>query len=359
MTTARPPRGWLVGLRDVAQAAGVSTATVSRVVNTPHLVSAVLRDRVEAVTLKLGWVPHAAARAMTTRRSGAIGAVFPTLSHGDFARAAEALQGALSARGYTLLLACSHYDPAGEYAQVRQFIERGVDAIALVGNVHLAETTALLEARRVPFVNTFNYDTNTPRDHTVPAIGPNNHSAMHKLTRYLLNLGHRRFGMIAQSTHHNDRAAARLQGVRDALAEEGLSVRPQHFVEGQWGIGEGRNLFARIIANSPRLTAIICGNAYLAVGAVLEALDRNIKLPGELSIVGYDDVEIMQELQVPITTLRVRSDEVGRRAADWLIAALANEPAPAELECDVEIVVRASSGPVPPGFLTFHSRTAV
>ncbi len=332
-----------VGLRDVARAAGVSTATVSRVMNSPALVSPALRDRVEAVTLRLGWVPHAAARTLATRRSGAIGAVFPTLSHGDFARAAEALQGALTERGYTLFLACSHYDPDAEHALVRQFVERGVDALVLVGNAHKPETTALLEGRGVPFVNTFNHDASS----TEPTIGPDNRLAMARLTRHLLSLGHRRFGMIAQSTRSNDRAAARLQGVRDALSEVGLSIRPQHFTEGQWSIAEGKALFGRIVEAAPRPTAVICGNAYLAVGAVLEAARRAIALPGDMSVVGYDDVEIMRELPVPVTTLRVRSDEVGRRAAAFLVAALEGRPADVAMECEVEIVSRASSGPAP------------
>jgi LacI family transcriptional regulator len=120
-----------VGLRHVAKVAGVSTATVSRAVNTPGLVSPELRNRIAAVVRELGWVPHGAARALTTRRSGAIGAVFPTLSHGDFARAAEALQDELTANGYTLLLACSQYDLEQEQRLVRQFVERGVDAISM------------------------------------------------------------------------------------------------------------------------------------------------------------------------------------------------------------------------------------
>lgn len=331
-----------VGLRDVARAAGVSTATVSRAMNMPQLVSAALRERVAAAARELGWVPHGAARALATRRSGAIGAVFPTLSHGDFARAAEALQGELTARGYTLLLACSHYDLHQEHRLVRQFVESGVDAVVLVGNTHEPEMMELLTRRGVPYVTTFNHD---PRQGH--SIGPDNRKAMHRLTKYLLARGHRRFGVIAQSVENNDRATARLQGVRDALAEAGLSVRPQHFAEGRWSIAEGRALFGRITAKRPWPTAVICGNAYLAVGAVMEALHRGLALPDDLSIVGYDDVEIMRELPVPVTTLRVRSDEVGRRAAAYLVAAIDGTQADIELECEAEIIERASSGRVP------------
>jgi len=248
------------------------------------------------------------------------------------------LQGELSAHGYTLLLACSQYDLAQEYRLVRQFVERGVDAIALVGTTHEAEPTALLDRQRVPYVNTFNYTARRRAN----SVGPDNRKAMR-----LLAQGHRRFGVIAQSVQNNDRATARLQGIKDALAEAGLAIRPNHFTEGRWSIAEGRALFSSIIARKPWPTAIICGNAYLAVGAVLEALSRGIALPGDMSIVGYDDVEIMRELPVPITTLRVRSDEVGRRTARYLIAAINGRPVDIEPECDVEIVERASSGPAP------------
>ena len=285
-------------------------------------------------------MPHGAARALATRRSGVIGAVFPTLSHGDFARAAEALQGELAAHGYTLLLACSQYDPVQEYLLVRQFVESGVDAIALVGTTHAPELTELLARCRVPYVNTFNYD---PLQR-VDCVGPDNRKAMRALTNHLISQGHRRFGVIAQSGRNNDRATARLQGICDALADAGLSIRQNHLVEGRWSIAEGRALFGTIIARKPWPTAIICGNAYLAVGAVLEALSRDIKLPDDLSIVGYDDVEIMRELPVPITTLRVRSDDVGRRAANYLIAAINGQRTDVALECDVEIVERLSSG---------------
>ena len=125
------------------------------------------------------------------------------------------------------------------------------------------------------------------------------------MTDYLADLGHVRFGVIAQSTRNNDRASARLDGIRDALAMRGLAVRPQHFAIGEWSIAEGRSLFQQVIAADPRPTAIICGNAHLTVGALLEALAMGLKVPEELSIVGYDDIEIMSHLPVPLTTVRV------------------------------------------------------
>lgn len=330
-----------VGLRDVARVAGVSTATVSRAMNNPETVSEELRARIASVVDHLGWVPHGAARALATRRTGTIGAVFPSFTHGDFARAIQALQHELSQAGYTLLLACSEYNPKQEYEQVRKLIERGVDAIALVGEAHDVNVSTLIEKNNIPSVNTFVYNATTHGT----CVGPDNRKALYRLTNYLIDLGHRNFGVVAQTAENNDRAQARLDGIRDALAEKSIAIQPRHFAQGRWGINEGRQLFRRILESKPWPTAVICGNAYLSVGAVLESQAMGIKVPAEMSIVGYDDIEMMSELPVPITTVRVLSDEVGRRAARLLIAKLENKTIDQDLECDAEIVVRKSSGP--------------
>jgi LacI family transcriptional regulator len=332
-----------VGLRDVARVAGVSTATVSRAMNNPDAVSEELRARVASVVRQLGWVPHGAARALATRRTGTVGAVFPTLTHGDFARAIQGLQSELAKSGRTLLLACSEYDLEQEYDQVRKLIERGVDALLLVGEVHHRDLSKLLQKNRVPYVNTFVYN---PATHGT-CVGPDNRKALYELTRYLIELGHRRFGVVAQTTRNNDRAEARLQGIRDALAERSIAVQPRHFAQGFWGINEGRQLFKRLLIQKPWPTAVICGNAYLTVGALLESQSMGLRVPEEMSIAGYDDIEIMSELPVPLTTVRVLSDDVGRRAARLLAAKLEGHDIGENLECAAEIIVRQSSGPPP------------
>ena len=334
-----------VGLRHVARVAGVSTATVSRAINRPEVVSADLRERIALAIERLGWVPDGAARALTTRRSYTVGAVFPTLAVGDFARATHAIQAELLQAGYTLLLACSEYDLDQELQQVRKFIERGVDGLILVGQAHHPNLAPLLARRRMPFVNTFVYD---PQTHGT-CVGPDNRKALISMTDYLADLGHVRFGVIAQSTRNNDRAGARLDGIRDALAMRGLAVRPQHFAIGEWTVAEGRSLFRRVIAADPRPTAVICGNAHLTVGALLEALALGLKVPDDVSIVGYDDIEVMSHLPVPLTTVRVPGQVVGRSAAQILVARLEGGEIDVPLEIEAEFVLRASSGPPPPG----------
>lgn len=330
-----------VGLRQVAMAANVSTATVSRVINTPDLVSPKLRNRINEAIDQLGWVPDGAARALATKKSYTIGAVFPTLTHGDFARATTAIQEELHSNGYTLLLACSDYDIEREFKQVRKFLERGVDGLILVGENHHPDLSKFLKRRDVPMINTFVY---SKHSHGT-CIGPDNHKLFYDMTRYLIDLGHQIFAVVAQSVENNDRAQARLEGIKDALAEKGIAVRPQHFAIGQWSVSEGRNLFDRVMSQSPRPTAVICGNPYLAVGAYLESVAMNLKVPEDVSIVGYDDIEVMSHLPVPLTTVRVQSEQVGRNAARFLLGQLEGKDIEIPFQCDSEIVIRASSAP--------------
>lgn len=331
-------------MRDVAKIAGVSTATVSRAMNNPERVSEELRARITSIAQHLGWVPHAAARALATRRSGTIGAIFPTLTHGDFPRAIQVLQRDLADAGYTLLLAISEYDREQELQQVRKLLERGVDGLVLVGKLHHPDVAAVLERYAVPVIHTFVYDPES----TAICVGPDNWKALHRLTSYLIDLGHRRFGIIAQSTWNNDRAQARLQGIRDALAENAIAVHPLHQTEGRWDIAEGRALFRKIMQTPPRPTVVMCGNGYLAVGAMLESQAMGIRVPDEMSIVGYDEIEIMAELPIPMTTVKVSAEEVGRRAAMIMISRLGGPKEEPPYECPAEIIVRASSAPPPP-----------
>ena len=213
----------------------------------------------------------------------------------------------------------------------------------LVGEAHHRDLSELLQRTRIPYVNTFVYNSATHGT----CVGPDNRKALYELTSYLIKLGHRQFGVVAQSTQNNDRAEARLHGIRDALAEKSIAIQPRHFVQGFWTIKEGRQLFRRLVGQKPWPTAVICGNAYLTVGALLESQAAGISVPTDMSIVGYDDIEIMSELPIPLTTVRVLSDEVGRRAARLLMAKLEGQDFKENLECDAEIIVRQSSGPPP------------
>ena len=327
----------------VAAAAGVSTATVSRVLNQPQAVREALRARVEAAVAKLGYVPHAGARAMMLRRSGTIGAIFPTVDNAIFAQAIDALQRHLSQAGLQLLIATSDYDPDAEMRQAVNLVARGADALALCGAAQRPELLEFLRQRGLPCVHVMTLTT----DPRMTCVGFDNAGAMSQAVRYLLDLGHRRIAMLAGVTRDKDRAAARVEGVRRALRVAGLGLTPRQLVERPYGIAAARDGLRELMAVRPPPTALVCGNDVLAFGALLEAQRLGIAVPQALSIVGFDDLELAHHVQPALTTVHVPAQEMWRTAADRLIAALRGEAVPHATEIEVSLVVRESTTAVP------------
>jgi LacI family transcriptional regulator len=328
----------------VAAAAGVSTATVSRVLNTPQAVRETLRRQVETAVAQLGYVPHAGARAMMLRRSGTIGAVFPTVDNAIFAKAIDALQRRLSEAGLQLLIATSDYDPDAEMRQAVNLVARGADALALCGAGQRSELLEFLRQRGLPCVHVM---TLLPADAPMTSVGFDNAGAMAQAVRYLIDLGHRRIAMLAGVTRDNDRASARVAGVRRALHDAGLKLPPQRLVERRYSIAAAREGLRELMAARPAPTAIVCGNDVLAFGALLEAQRLGIAVPQALSIVGFDDLELARQLQPALTTVRVPAEEMWRAAADRLIAALRGEAVQRATEIEVALVVRESTAAAP------------
>lgn len=332
-----------VTLDDVAREAGVSPATVSRVLNRPETVRTALREAVRGAVDRLGYTPHGAARALASRRSQTIGAIVPTVDNAIFARCLDALQRRLDAAGYVLLLATTEYDPARETAEVQALLERGVDGILLVGGERDPAIYARLAARRVPFVTTWVYDPGAGR----PCIGFDNRRAARHVTNHLADLGHKIFAMIAGLTRHNDRAAERVVGVREALAARGLALPAERLVERPYAIAEGRHAMRMLLRGSETPTAVVCGNDILAIGALLECLAQGVAVPGAVSITGFDDIDLASHLQPPLTTLRVPSAAMGERAADYLVSCLAGRTTPPHVELEVELILRGTTAPPP------------
>lgn len=323
--------------------AGVSTASISRALNTPGSVSAELRARIDAAIAELGYIPDAAARALSSRRTRTIGAIIPTVDNAMFARGIEALQRYLSSQDYLLLLATSGYDPEVEHRQAQNMVSRGIDGLILRGDVHTPALRRLLAMQRIPFVNVGVYHPDKP----YASVGADNESAARRACEYLLSLGHTRIGVVAALGRHNDRASARVQGIRQALEAAGLDMRPQWYIEVPYKLDDARQAARTLLACDPRPTAVICGNDVLAYGVLLEAERQGLRLPGDLSVMGFDDLEWSRHLRPSLTTMHLPTDEVWTRAGEYLVRTLAGEAAPLHHEVDATLVVRESTGKAP------------
>ncbi len=329
-------------LGDVARLAGVSSATVSRCLSHPAKVRPGLRQRVETAIAELGYTPHGAARALASQRSNTLGAVIPTLDNAIFASVLQHFQERLSAHGRSLLLATSEFDPAHERQQIENLIVRGVDGLMLTGETRAPEAYDLIRRRGLRYVNTYVYHPGSPH----PLIGFDNRAAMERVVAHLYDLGHRSFAMIAGIGENNDRAAERIAGTREALRRRGLGLAPERVLQRPYSLAAGREALKTLLAQPERPSAIVCGIDVQAVGALLEAQASGLSVPGDLSITGFDDLDIAGEIPPGLTTIHAPMAEMGRGAADFLCAEAAAEDAPMKIELPAELVVRGSTGPV-------------
>ena len=294
-----------------------------------------IRDSIE-----LGYVPNGAARALASQRAQVIGVIIPTLENTNFAITAEAAQQRIVDAGYNFMVASSGYDPARELDQIQSLVAHGVDGIILVGAQRDPEAIQFLKSRRVHYVVTW-----TLADDDTPSVGFDNAEAARRLADHLLVLGHRQIGVIAGLTKNNDRAAARLEGVRRALGERGLDLPREFLIERPYRIAEGQFALRALMTTSPRPTAVICGNDQLAFGALIECGRQGISVPRDVSIVGFDDLEFAGQIVPALTTIHVPAEEIGHRAAEYLLATINGQPTATTTEVAVSLIIRESSAP--------------
>jgi LacI family transcriptional regulator len=327
-------------LHAVAQRAGVSPATASRAMAGAPIVHPDTIRRVRAAAESLGYLPGGPAQALASGRTHTIGAIIPTLDHSIFARAVQAMQTTLARNGYQLLIAAHEYAAAEEAALVRSMLGRGVDALMLVGADHLPETWALVTEAPIPVVLTWSFDDR------LDSIGFDNARAGYLAARHLLAKGHRRFGMVSGFTQANDRARLRIDGVRRALAAEELELSNARVSQQPFSLAGGRAGLLQLMGLAEPPTAVVCGNDLLAVGVLLEAEQRGLKVPGDLSVVGIDNLEIASHIAPSLTTIHLPTAELGREVAGHLLARLRGELRPRRTEMPIELIERRSSGPL-------------
>ncbi|MBW3096633.1 LacI family DNA-binding transcriptional regulator [Pseudohoeflea coraliihabitans] len=333
-----------VGIRAVAKRAGVSTATVSRALNTPGAVRPALRARIAEAIAAIGYIPDASARALSSRRTRTIGAIVPTVDNAMFAKGLQALQSYLSTQDYLLLLATNEYDLDVELKQVRNLVSRGVDGLILRGDARHPDVRALLDSKPVPFVNVGVYEPDKP----YPSVGIDNFAAGERITRHLVELGHRAVGVLSALQRNNDRAQARIGGVMQVLETAGCRPPEDWVVEVAYQLDDARQAARTLLTRADRPTALVCGNDVIAYGVIVEAKRLGLAVPGDLSVVGFDDLEWSRHLQPSLTTIHIPIDEIWVRAGRYLVEHLSGTiPAVRHREIGFSLVVRESTAPPP------------
>jgi LacI family transcriptional regulator len=334
---ARPKRG---GLAAVARAAGVSPATVSRAFNLPDLVNDAVRERIMSIAAEQQYRPDPAARALRSRRTHMIGVALPTLDYSIFARLINRFQSRFAEDGYATIILTTGFDNRNIHESVRLLLDRGAEAVLLVGAIEDPKVIDILNETQAPFVTTYSF----PPESVVPAVGFSNGRATEQATRHLLSLGHRSFAMIAGLTEGNDRQRDRIAAFQRCLAEAGASGADRIVCHG-FDMTAGARALADIMSRYPETTAIVCNTDIFAFGAIAECRKRGLRIPDDLSIVGFDDAEYASLLDPPLTTISVPAEEMGQKAAEALLTALKTKSAPQALCLETRLTLRGSTAP--------------
>ncbi len=330
-------------LDDVARVAGVSTATVSRCLNAPERVVEATRKRVMSAVKSLDYTPNFAARVMAAKRTFTIGAIIPTMDNAIFARGLQAFQEELHARGYTLLVSSSAYRPDTEEEQIRMLVARGADGLLLIGHDRSAPIYDYLERQQVPALAAWSYI----EDGRIPSVGFDNRKAMQVLAEEVFTLGHRKIAMISGISKGNDRARMRIEGLRDVVRAHGLDADAMPLIETPYEIESGAEAFTKLMSAPDRPTVVLCGNDVLAVGALIGAERMGLTVPSDVSITGFDDIELARIAHPALTTVHVPHREMGRKAAEVLIDMVEDKVDGASVDLRTHIEMRQSLGPCP------------
>jgi LacI family transcriptional regulator, galactose operon repressor len=325
--------------RDVAEAAGVSTASVSRALNAPDSVRPELRDRVAQAVAELGYVRNGAGRALASLRTGVVGALVPCLADGVHDRILGALEAGLRSSGYVLAIAVAGPDDAA--SQARKLLSLGVEGMVSIGSANPSEVQALVERRRIPWVEIAGDSAASDRG----SVGIDFSRAATTVAQYLHGIGHRRFGFLGGAPGMpalwGDRSPA-LQGALGALTNASLIEAPL----GASGFEAAAETASRWARQPSPPTAIVCLDDLAAAGAVRGCESAGAAVPRDVSVAGFGDVEWARFARPALTTVRLPLADAGRVAADRLLALLSGQSV-AHPALVARLIVRGSSGPPP------------
>ncbi len=327
-------------ITDVARRAGVAVATVSNVLNRPERVSAATRERVEAAIADLCFMRNASARRLRAGSIPTIGAVVLDIANPFFTEVARGVEDRLAADDYTLMLASSDGDPEREARYLRLFESHGVAGVLVTP---AGDDLAAILAARERGLEVVLLDATSP---ALPSVGVDDVRGAAMAIEHLLSLGHRRIGFV-NGPDTLRQATDRRAGVHAALAAAGLhpaDALVEVRIDRLDATGGEAGLAA--LLDGPRPTAVLCVNDLVAVGVLRALHRRGLAVPDDMALVGYDDVLVVAEPLVPLTSVRRPTRELGRRAADLL---LCPPGGPQRVLFEPELVVRASTAGVSAG----------
>jgi len=330
--------------KDVAERAGVSVATVSYVLNHgPRPVASKTRSKVEAAIAELGYYPNELARSLRLQQSSTIGLILPSILNPVFAEIAHAIESVCSEAGFLVLLCNSERQHAREEHFVQMLRAKQVDGVVIIPHDQPLTLVAPLRQAHIPFV---------VLEHDLPGvhcIAIDELQGGRLATQHLIGLGHRRIALIRRKAT-SALSTQRLIGYQQALAAAGIRFDANLVVDCEAGQAAGERTMQQLLALARPPTAVFTHNDVLAMGALHAIRQAGLSVPGDISVVGYDDITSAAYFFPPLTTVRSPKAEMGARASRMILQLVQQKdhPPATTITLPVELVIRLSTAAPPP-----------
>ncbi|MCL6743296.1 MULTISPECIES: ribose operon transcriptional repressor RbsR [Enterobacteriaceae] len=306
-------------MKDVARLAGVSTSTVSHVINKDRFVSEAIREKVETAIKTLNYAPSAIARSLKINQTRTIGMLITASTNPFYSELVRGVERSCFERGYSLVLCNTEGDEQRMNRNLETLMQKRVDGLLLLCTETHQPSQEIMQ--RYPSIPTVMMDW-APFDGDSDLIQDNSLLGGDMATQYLINKGHTRIACITGPLDKTP-ARLRLEGYREAMARAGLVIREGDEIESDFEFGGGFDAMQALLAMHERPQAVFIGNDAMAVGAYQALYQAGLKIPQDMAIVGYDDIELARYMTPPLTTIHQPKDELGELAIDVLIHRIA------------------------------------
>ncbi len=330
-------------ISDVAKRAGVSTMTVSRVINNSSYISQETRERVERVIDELGYVPNALARSLRFKQTKTIALVLTDITNPFFTTLARGVEDVASEQGFSVIFCNTDESESEEAEYLNVLLQKQVDGILLVPACCEKDLIVSIQSRGSPVVL---LDRRIPGA-KVDTVRCDSEQGAYQVVRHLLNLGHKRIAILA-GPQSISTSVDRVAGYRRAMSEAGLDRNAQLVYHAGFTQEGGYQMTKQVLANRVRPTALFAGNNFIAMGIFRSLREAGLRVPDDLSVVAFDDLLVEFVMDPFLTVVAQPAYEMGRQATELLLTRLAGEgPAePQEIVLPIELIVRKSSAPI-------------
>jgi DNA-binding LacI/PurR family transcriptional regulator len=328
----------MISIKDIARAAQVSHSTVSRALRDSPLVNSKTRALVHKIAREKGYTVSAVGRSLATKRTNSIGVVVTSIADPFAGEVVSGLEEFALVRQYSVMLVASHADPDRELRAVQSFQERRVDGVIVMASRIGARYLQMLSEMQVPIVLV---NSHHPGGFTY-SVGIDNAGGARLAVRHLLELGHTRIAYIGDRFGFQS-DMERLSGYRETIEEAGLNFEPELVVHGDGAPGGGHEAMQRLLSLAAPPTAVLCYNDREALGAMRAVRERNLFVPRDISIAGFDDLFLASFTDPPLTTVRQPKREMGSQAGEILLRLLQGEKPESRMNQGV-LIIRGSTG---------------